>query len=418
MPDAVAKTKADEALTRELLDATREIIQAFPERIAGTPACKQSAEMIAEKLRPHCDSVAIEPFEFHPGAFLGFMKFQAVAYLLSTLCFFLGGGWRWVAAVGYTLANINSLSQFVFYREWFDPLYRRQTGYNVAGAIEPTDGVRQQVIIAGHHDAAHVFNYLVRFQKLYSVRITLGIVPTIMAMFLVWIGLLLEHLTGTVPFYNPILPYFLVLGILLVGELFFFVGKRGVPGAGDNLIASVMLMKLAEIFGRAKKSGHPLLKHTRLLLCSHDAEETGLRGARAYVKRHQRELLAVPTYLLNLDSIYDINQIHFLTSDINGSRKLSLRMAEDCVRLARELGYQARTAPMTFGGGGTDAAEYARIGVETTTLIAVSIKMVRDRLVYHTLDDQVDNLDPKAVQAAFRIAHAYVLGKEGQTPAV
>jgi len=415
-PRTVAHTQADAALTRELLDTTREIIRAFPERIAGTPACRQSADTLAEKLRPHCDAVAIEPFAFHPGAFLGFMKFQAVAYLLSTLCFLLGGQWRWVAAVGYTLANINSLSQFVFYREWFDPLYRKRTGYNVAGTVEPTDGVRQQVIIAGHHDAAYVFNYLVRFQRLYSMRITLGIVPTILAMFLVWTGLLLEHLAGTVPFYDPILPYLLAPGILLVGELFFFVGRRGVPGAGDNLVSSVMLLKLAEIFGQAKKSGLPLLKHTRLILCSHDAEESGLRGARAYVKRHRKELLAIPTRLLNLDSIYDLNEIHFLTSDINGTRKLSPGLAEDCARLAGELGYQARTAPMPFGGGGTDAAEYARIGVEATTLIALSIQMVRDRLVYHTLDDQVDNLDPQAVQAAFRTARAFVLRQEERVP--
>ena len=84
------------------------------------------------------------------------MKFQAVTYILATISFFMGGGWRWVAAIGYTLANINSLSQFVFYKELFDRFYKKATGYNVVGTIEPSERVQQQIIISGHHDAAYI----------------------------------------------------------------------------------------------------------------------------------------------------------------------------------------------------------------------------------------------------------------------
>jgi len=407
------ETKIDGTVTRSLLDLTQEIINICPERLAGTPACKRTAEILAEKLKPCCDSVAIEPFELHPGAFLGFMKFQAVSYVVSTILFMMGGAWRWCAAIGYTLANINSLSQFVFYKELFDRFYKRQTGYNVAGIIEPADVARQQIIVSGHHDGAYVFNYLTRFQKLYAPRIILGIIPTITAMFLLWFWLLFEHFTGGAPFYAPILPYFLIIGIPFVGELYFFLGKRGVPGAGDNLIACAIAVKLAEIFGQAKKNGGPLLKHTRLILVSCDAEEAGLRGARAYVKRHKQELLAIPTYVLNVDSPYEFHEIQFLTSDINGSIKLSRRMATECTQVAAELGYTTRTVPMTFGGGGTDAAEYARIGIEATTLIAMSTNMIRDNLIYHTLEDKVENLDPRTIEAALKIAHRFILSKEG-----
>ncbi len=403
----------DETVTKGLLDLTQEIIDVCPERLAGTPACKQTAELLAEKLKPCCDSVAIEPFELHPGAFLGFMKFQAVAYIISTMLFFMGGVWRWWAAVGYTLANINSLSQFVFYKELFDRFYRKQMGWNVAGIIEPAGVARQQIIVSGHHDGAYVFNYLTRFQKLYAPRIISGIVPTVTAMFLLWFWLAYEHFTGAAPIYAPILPYFLILGIPLVGELYFFLGKRGVPGAGDNLIACAIAVKLAELFGGAKKNGSPLLKHTRLMLVSCDAEEAGLRGARAFVRRHKEELLALPTYVLNIDSPYEFQEIQFLTTDINGSLRLSKQLATECTQVAAELGYTTRTVPMTFGGGGTDAAEYARIGVEATTLIAMSTNMIRDGLIYHTLEDKVENLDPKTIEAAFKIAHRFILRKEG-----
>lgn len=406
------ETNIDGALTKTVFDLTQEIINACPERLAGTPACKKTAEMIAERMQPHCDCVGIEPFELHPGAFLGFMKFQAVSYLASTVLFLMGGAWRWFAAVGYTLANINSLSQFVFYKELFDRFYPKRSGYNVAATIAPVGIARQQVIVSGHHDAAYIFNYFTRFQKLYAIRITFGIIPTVAAMFLLWFWLVFERFTGGAPFYAPVLPYFLIIGIPFAGELFFFLGKRGVPGAGDNLIASAIVIKLAEIFGRAKKSSSPLLKQTRLILLSCDAEEAGLRGARAYVKRHRQELLAIPTYVLNLDSLYEIHELQFLTSDINGSIKLSTQMAKDCTQVAEELGYTAKLVPMNFGGGGTDAAEYAKIGVEATTLIAMSAKMIRDHLIYHTLEDKVENLDPKTIEAALKIAYRYILSKD------
>ncbi len=70
----------------------------------------------------------------------------------------------------------------------------------------------------------------------------------------------------------------------------FFVGSRGTPGAGDTLIASVMALKSAELFGRHGKKRRPGLANTRLVFLSFDAEEAGLRGARAYVKRHREEI--------------------------------------------------------------------------------------------------------------------------------
>ena len=58
-------------------------------------------------------------------------------------------------------------------------------------------------------------------------------------------------------------------------------------------------------------------------------------------------------------------------------------------------------------------AEYAKIGVEATTLIAMSTNMIRDNLIYHTLEDKVENLDPRTIEAALRIAHRFILNKEG-----
>ena len=50
-------------------------------------------------------------------------------------------------------------------------------------------------------------------------------------------------------------------------------------------------------------------------------------------------------------------------------------------------------------GGGTDAAELAKAGVRATTMIAMPAGVVRDGLVYHTMRDTVDAIEPAAVEA-------------------
>ncbi len=69
--------------------------------------------MIAGKMKPSCDSVAIEPFEVHPGAYLGFMKFQAVSYLVSTTLFLIGGAWRWLQSEGITFTKPDLLLRYL-----------------------------------------------------------------------------------------------------------------------------------------------------------------------------------------------------------------------------------------------------------------------------------------------------------------
>jgi hypothetical protein len=62
-----------------------------------------------------------------------------------------------------------------------------------------------------------------------------------------------------------------------------------------------------------------------------------------------------------------------------------------------------RTFGMIFGAGGTDAAESARRGIPSTSIIALSTDIFRDRLVYHTMRDTVEHIEPAAVEACLRI---------------
>jgi Zn-dependent M28 family amino/carboxypeptidase len=185
--------------------------------------------------------------------------------------------------------------------------------------------------------------------------------------------------------------------------------KNVSSGAGDNLIASAMLVALADRFRDPGRRGCSTLEHTRLIFASFDAEESGLRGSCTWVKAHRGELAGLPAFALNIDSIYYQKELQFLVTDLNDHVRLDRELALGCVRIARALGTPAKTRKMLFGGGGTDAAELAKAGVRATTMIAMPTSLVRDGLVYHTMRDTVDAIEPEAVSACLGVAEGLAL---------
>jgi Zn-dependent M28 family amino/carboxypeptidase len=166
------------------------------------------------------------------------------------------------------------------------------------------------------------------------------------------------------------------------------------------MIAYQIGLKLME----AKKNGNPL-QNTRIIIASWDGEESGLRGARAFCKAHSKELHQIPTQVFNMDCLYNIDNLFFLSSDINQTVKLSADLALKCSNIAKKIGYNTTIRPIPLLTGGTDAGEFGKIGVEATTLLAIAMPWDKEsrNAVYHTLKDDITALDPQAIQAALEI---------------
>jgi len=199
--------------------------------------------------------------------------------------------------------------------------------------------------------------------------------------------------------------------LVLVCQLWFFRANKGTPGAGDNLISTAIAIEIGKVFGQLKKEGEGL-KHTRLIIASWDGEEAGLRGSRAYCEKKKKHLTKTPTYTLNMDCLYFLDELFFLSTDVNGTVKLSKNMAKDCKKIANELGYKAQIKPIEFLTGGTDAGEFGRIGVETTSLVAMPWGNSERASVYHTPKDAVESIEPEVVSASMEIIYDYIQQKD------
>ncbi len=398
---------------KEAFAFTDEVVEGYPKRLTGTEACHKAGRRIAREFEKFCDpgSVKIEEITTHPLSFLKYIPGMVVLYFASMAVLYFVPGLAWVSFAISALCLFVFYGQFLVYWHLLDPLFPKARGYNVYGSIEPSGEVRQQVIVSAHHDAAYVFQILDRLPKLYSPLLLGGVL-------LMVIGLLVSLVAGILLCFGIIIPQWIPLTLLILGvfelPFLFFTTGQVAPGAGDNMIAVSIAAVIGKLFGDAKKASDNPLKHTRLIVLSFDAEECGLRGARAWIKRHLEELKKTKTYALNMDTIYKLKALNFFDADLNSTVPLSKEMAQQCVNIAADLGYSAFISRMSPGGGSTDAAAFGEVGIEATNLCAMSF-MVKDydqNWVYHTHNDFSKYIEPEAVEASLKVVREYILRKD------
>lgn len=390
-----------------------EVVENFPGRVAGSEAVRKAGLRVKEEFEKYCDAgtVRVERFDIHPWSFLKYIPGLVVLYFACIALLYFNPALAWISLTGLTLGLFVFYGQFVRYWHLLDPFFPRKDAYNVYGSIEPSGEVRQQVVVSAHHDAAYVFHLLHKVPKYYALLINGGI------LFLV-LGFLVSLTATVMALFNILLPQWAAI-VLMVGGIFvlplaFFTTGQVVPGAGDNMIAVAIASETGGLFGNIKKTGGNALKHTRLIIASFDAEEAGLRGARAFIREHREQLLKTKTYVLNLDTLYKLKALSFLDKDLNSTVQLSHQLAQDCVDIAKDLGYPAVIGAMSFGGGSTDAAAFGEAGIEATNLAAMSfdIKDYDQGWVYHTPRDVSKHIEPQAVEAALKIIREYILRKD------
>jgi len=378
------------------------LIDAIGPRPSGSAASRQTADALQDEAAQFADRTWSEDFAVHPGAFLGWIRLLVLLYIAGVASLWLQI--FWLAALLATMGIVILVGQFFFYRELLDPLFPRQTGRNVLAVVEPAGEARGQFIISGHHDSARVFNFLAHQPALYPWRVTGGLAIYALFLLMSWLLTLWTAISGAAPGWSTIAAALFSLLLLWVGQLWWFASSQSTPGAGDNLASTAAAWEVLRHLAEEKAAGRSL-QHLRVLAASWDAEEAGLRGARAWVKAAAGDdRLALPTWNLNLECLYDADEFFLLTSDVNGTVQLSPELAGQCQRLLAARGREVPAKPIAFLTGGTDAGELARGGAQATTLIGMPWGNSSRSNVYHTPDDVLSAVSPEAVAEAMGLA--------------
>jgi hypothetical protein len=396
---------------QDILARTRILIEKCHPRLPGTPGCLRAARELRDELGRSCDRAELEGYDQRPDSFFAMNKVLALGYLAAAVFFFIGGWGILVSAALFILGMAYFVNMFAFLGRFFDPLFKKKPGANTVGTIEPASDVRQAIVFCAHHDSSPVCNFFERLPGAYAFRTLLPVVFYIVAA----IGAIVASaslLSGPAAWAGiPVLRIFLAAGLVFVVPVFWYFGREASPGASDNLASSFILVKLAEL---VKSGTVPKPEHTRQVFLSVDGEENGQRGSLEFARKHTAGLLGLRTFVFNMDTLARFKDLAFLETDTNGLRKLSPSLTAECLEIAAGLGYPVKAVRFPFGGGGTDAGQFAKIGVEAVSLIGVSTSPIRRDVDYHTSRDTVDNIEPAAVEAGLMIAIDFALAKDKQ----
>jgi len=211
------------------------------------------------------------------------------------------------------------ITQFILYLNTFDGLFRKVVGNNIIGIIEPKDAVKRQVVIVSHHDSSHVYPFYEKVPLLLPIRLFVPVLLFILCLAVLFVGFCFRVPLGSIPIFPIWLKYILSFGIIFVVPMYDYISKRRSPGAGDNLIGCAIAIRLAEIF----QSGENLPQNTRIVVLLTDGEEVGQKGAKFFIKNNRELLRSAKTMVINIDSIYECENIALIKRDRNGFTRLA-----------------------------------------------------------------------------------------------
>lgn len=376
------------------LQFTSSIIDKHGPRISGSQSCLDSAETIKEIFSKSCDTVNTDEYRLKPKAFMGFIRVIFLSYILQIIFVLL----RIPIISGffgfYVILVI--LFEYIFYYQFTDilPIWSIKDGKNVWGVVEPLDTVNNVVVLSGHHDSTPIFNFYEQEDNVYFLRETIAFVTSIL--YSVW-NIILPFTNIGSPKVYLITAIIGIIGVRFLYPLWFFLNEKGTPGAGDNLISVAVSHEVAKYFHNNK------LKNTRVIVASFDSEESGLRGSRVFWEKHARELNQYNCYNINGDCIYYHDELRIVTRDINLTTKMDENLVNKCGQIASELGFKRIIEPIPLMAGGCDSGEAARHGIKATTILSIPFTNKFRRTVYHTREDVVSEIEPKAVEQVIAI---------------
>lgn len=352
----------------------KHIIEKFGPRRAGSEAETKAQIYLSEQIQSFCDTVTVEPFKDALRAKFSSLKLFCIGFYVALILP------KFSMEAALFVAFVNGflfLFHFVMYYNWLDFLFPKIESRNITGTIEPKGEVKTTLLFAGHMDSTPEFIWWY-WLKDWGIRLMLlggvsfAILPIYYLIYLVlgyevWMSIPWWIFVGTAPF----------------SLTFFFIhGNRVVDGAQDNLSG------VAVAHAVAKNLAGERLQNTRVKFISFGSEETGLKGSAAYVNKHQTALEAEKAFLVNLDGILEIDEMHIINKEVSLAQTHDSRLIDALGVAFEKHGLEKKLG--TIPVGATDASSFSRNGLPAVSIVGLGMGNLHP--TYHTRLDTIDCL--------------------------
>ena len=375
-------------------------------RPSGSEAELKAEEFMAKQTGKAADSVLTESFPVATKAFFGWTKIDGVLLFLASL--FLLFKMPVVSLVCALIATICLMGEFLFYKEFLDKFYKKNTSYNTALTRKPSGEVKRRIIFAGHTDSSFEWRYthlvgpgMMYFVFIYAaIGLGWNLVFSIVSLAQ---GNMIMPSVEAISWYSWVGLAFLPAFVLL----FFFIDYNTcVDGANDNLTGCMVAAAVLKFLD----DNNIRFENTEVVAFFAGSEEAGLRGTKDYAKRHIDELKEVETVFVALDTFKDYDDMFIYNRDMSGLTKHDEKACKLLKKAAQNAGIDMKYS--VIFAGASDAAAMTQAGIPSVSLAAMNPGPPR---YYHTRRDTADIIDLKTIEKGIEIAleATYIFDEKG-----
>lgn len=408
-PSAVIKENVDYTV-KEITN----VIKKYGPRESGNEACFDAEKHLKKELDQFCDETHFEEYQMAPKAFLHFTKLVSAAIILgfviclalvftNVISFFIA---QCVFGILVAIGLFITAMEFLMYKRFMDPLYKKVTGHNLVATRKPRGEVKKRIVISGHIDSAYEWRHIYYLKDKGMGPLMGGTIGGAFISLIIAIVAVIANFVDMGAFGDFMLNYSYyihIITVLFMITLFLFVDFSTIsPGANDNLTgtyAAVCALRMLDMAGVE-------FENTEVVAMITDGEEAGLRGAKAFAKDHFDEYTSqgVETAVLCVDTLTDLDYLNIYSKDMTGTVKHDEAFSKLVLDSAKEAGYDSAEFANVFFGS-SDAAAFTQAGITATCLAAMDPAPAD---YYHNRRDSYDRLVPEAIETGYNVVLASI----------
>lgn len=393
--------KTSPELLKYMIDGIKFVCQKYKRRSPGSQSERDAQDYFKKELSEFADEVYSEDFTLHPHAFMGFIFYSAIFSLIGVACYWLSPVSSVLPVVGTVLtllAVLMFLFEFLFYGEFVDFLFPKRVSRNVFATRKPSGEVKRRIIFGGHTDASPEWTFSLH-GGLPALAAVIG--GSIIGMFIIFgsnIAIFVKSLMSDAVVLEG---FWKVLGIVnictipfIIAIMFFINWRVIVDGANDNLSANYISMAVM----KEMAENDFRFENTEVCCLLSGSEEAGLRGAKAFAKKHRQEMLDVETVFISLDTMREIKEFRINTIGCTGTVHSDEAVGDLLHEAGMNCGVDIPRSELYPGA--VDADGFTKYGLRACGFTGVSHD---PKTYYHTREDSWDNISPECIELSLDI---------------